>query len=68
MIRFVIRASYGNDSIALIQWAREECLTDVVVLYSDTGWSRAWWARRVEQLMHRARRTGGCPLPRVSGS
>lgn len=50
MIRFVIRASYGNDSVALIQWARESALTDVVVLYSDTGWARESWAERVWQM------------------
>ncbi len=49
-MRFVIRASYGNDSVALIQWARESGLSDVVVLYSDTGWARASWAARVEQM------------------
>ncbi len=49
-MRFVIRASYGNDSVALIQWARENGLSDVVVLYSDTGWARASWAARVEQM------------------
>jgi hypothetical protein len=50
LIRYILRASYGNDSIALIQWAREEGLTDVAVVYSDTGWSRAWWTQRVEQM------------------
>jgi len=50
MIRFVIRASYGNDSIALIQWAHEEHLEDVTVLYSDTGWARSAWALRVIQM------------------
>jgi hypothetical protein len=35
---------------SLIQWAREEGLTDVAVLYSDTGWARASWAQRVEQM------------------
>jgi Phosphoadenosine phosphosulfate reductase family len=49
-MRFVIRASYGNDSVALIQWAREEGLSDVVVLYSDTGWARESWTARVEQM------------------
>jgi Phosphoadenosine phosphosulfate reductase family len=50
MIRFVIRASYGNDSVALIQWAHEAALTDVVCLYSDTGWARESWAGRVEKM------------------
>ena len=48
--RFIIRSSYGNDSIALIQWAFEQQLEGVVVVYSDTGWAREWWAtERVPQ-------------------
>lgn len=43
----VLFCSYGNDSIALIQWAQERGLKDVVCLYSDTGWSASWWADRV---------------------
>ncbi|MBA2930386.1 phosphoadenosine phosphosulfate reductase family protein [Pseudomonas sp. CCUG 57209] len=43
----VLFCSYGNDSIALIQWAHERGLNDVVCLYSDTGWSASWWADRV---------------------
>lgn len=58
MIRFVIRASYGNDSVALIQFAREAKLQDVVVLYSDTGWSRSTWSDRVEILEGWARSIG----------
>lgn len=42
-IRFIIRSSYGNDSVALIHWAHEQELEGVVVLYSDTGWARRWW-------------------------
>lgn len=48
--RFIIRSSYGNDSIALIQWAHEQQLEGVTVVYSDTGWARKWWAtERVPQ-------------------
>lgn len=47
MIRFVIFASYGNDSVALVQWAHENALEDVAVVYSDTGWSTADWRQRV---------------------
>lgn len=45
--RFVIFSSYGNDSCALIQWAHENKLQDVTVLYSDTGWSAPWWQQRI---------------------
>lgn len=47
MIRFVIFSSYGNDSCALIQWAREWNLEHVAVVYSDTGWAREGWNDRV---------------------
>lgn len=46
---YLIFASYGNDSIALIQWAHERGLPSVHVAYSDTGWAAAWWGARVEQ-------------------
>lgn len=44
---FVIFSSYGNDSVAMIQWAHEQGLENVVVVYSDTGWAANWWAARV---------------------
>jgi hypothetical protein len=47
LIRFVIFSSYGNDSCALIQWAREWELQDVAVVYSDTGWATEGWEARV---------------------
>lgn len=43
----IIFASYGNDSIAMIQWAHETGLKDVTVAYSDTGWSADYWPARV---------------------
>jgi len=46
---YVIFASYGNDSIALIQWAHERGLKNVSVAYSDTGWAADWWPARVEK-------------------
>lgn len=45
----VIFASYGNDSVALIQWAYENGIKDAYVCYSDTGWAkRDWVSSRVE--------------------
>ena len=46
---YVIFSSFGNDSIALIQWAREKQLEDVWVGYSNTGWAAKWWPNRVEE-------------------
>lgn len=45
----VISSSYGNDSIALIQWAKDNGLRDVVVAYCDTGWATPWWPQRVDK-------------------
>lgn len=39
----VISASYGNDSRAMIQWAHENGIEDVVVTYIDTGWAGESW-------------------------
>lgn len=40
---YVIFASYGNDSIALIQWAHERGLRNVWCVFNDTGWALDWW-------------------------
>lgn len=41
MLEYTIKASYGNDSVALIQWCYERDLQNVVVLYNDTGWAQS---------------------------
>jgi len=46
---YVISASYGNDSIALIQWAHEKGLENCIVVYCDTGWSHPDWPERVKK-------------------
>ena len=61
MIEDVIFASYGNDSIALIQWAVEsgEVLPgETMIVHSDTGWAAESWAERVEQASAWARSLG----------
>lgn len=50
---YVVKCSYGNDSIALLQWLYEYeqrfgKLGKVVTLYNDTGWATKWWPARVE--------------------
>lgn len=54
----VISSSYGNDSIALIQWAYERGLRDVTVVYCDTGWSSPGWPLRVQEGDRFAKRCG----------
>ena len=46
-IEYVISASYGNDSMAMIRWAYERGLKNVVVAYCDTGWSSPGWKQTV---------------------
>lgn len=43
----ILFASYGNDSIALIQWAHEQQIKDLTIAYSNTGWAAEYWAARV---------------------
>lgn len=48
---YVVKCSYGNDSIALLQFLHEydlkHPLGKVCVLYNDTGWAAQWWEGRV---------------------
>lgn len=49
---YVVKSSYGNDSIALLQYLHEYekrfgKLGKVVVLYNDTKFAAAWWKGRV---------------------
>ncbi|MES2203610.1 MAG: hypothetical protein V4496_00165 [Pseudomonadota bacterium] len=44
---YVIIANFGNDSIALIEWVRQQSLQNVAVLSIDTGWAAESWNQRV---------------------
>lgn len=48
-MEYVISASYGNDSAAMIQWAHERGLQNLTVAYCDTGWAAPGWELRVEE-------------------
>lgn len=60
-MQYVMFTSYGNDSIALMQWAHERGLRDVHTAFSDTGWAAPWWMERVEQAEAWARSLGFTP-------
>ena len=49
---YVIIANFGNDSIALIEWARQQHLQNVYVLSVDTGWSAEGWEERIALADH----------------
>lgn len=54
----VAGCSWGNDTVAMIQFLHEEGLTDVVCLYSDTGWPGEGWLERVGRMEAWARSLG----------
>jgi len=49
-MKYAISSSYGNDSVAMIQWAHEQKLQDVSVIFVDTGWAAPGWLERVSRL------------------
>lgn len=53
-IKYILRTNYGDDSIALIQWAFESKLKPVTVVYLDTGWAAKDWIDRVTEGEHYA--------------
>lgn len=61
-MKYVIFSSYGNDSVALIQWAYESGLDEVSVVYSDTGWAVDWWSTRVKAAETWVRSLGFAPV------
>jgi 3'-phosphoadenosine 5'-phosphosulfate sulfotransferase (PAPS reductase)/FAD synthetase len=46
---YVIPCNYGVESLALIEWMRQQKYTDVHCLYVDTGWSHPDWPDRVKK-------------------
>lgn len=54
----VISVSYGNDSLALIQWAIEARLENVTAVFIDTGWAAPEWPERVARCEEWARSQG----------
>lgn len=48
-MNYAISASYGNDSMAMMQWAAERGLQGVTVAYCNTGWAAPGWELRVAE-------------------
>jgi 3'-phosphoadenosine 5'-phosphosulfate sulfotransferase (PAPS reductase)/FAD synthetase len=59
---FLVSASYGNDSVALIQWCWEFGLSNIAVLYADTGWAHPAWNERVDKCETWVRTFGFIPF------
>jgi len=54
----IIFASWGNDSLALVQWAIQHKLDNVIVAYSDTQWASKEWPGIVNKREEFARLAG----------
>jgi 3'-phosphoadenosine 5'-phosphosulfate sulfotransferase (PAPS reductase)/FAD synthetase len=50
MIDYFLFTSCGNDSVALMQWAYDRYLPNVLVVYNDTGWHHPDWEQRIEEV------------------
>ena len=48
--KYIVTCSFGNDSIALIQYMQENHKGEFCVLYNDTGWARGDWPERVSSI------------------
>lgn len=48
----VLIANYGNESIAMIQWAIETQLPSFIVLSIDTGWHSESWQQHLTQVFN----------------
>lgn len=55
----ILFSSCGNDSVALIQWAIENNLPDLIVAYSNTKWSSEYWCKRVTRVKWFIENAGG---------
>ena len=55
----IIFSSTGNDSLALTQWAFEQGLQNVVVVYSNTKWAHDNWPARVNKVRNWVKSNGG---------
>lgn len=54
----IICCSGGNDSVALIQWAKNKLLKDVTVLYNKTGLEAPFWFDRLLDVQDLCNRYG----------
>lgn len=46
-------ANFGNESLSLMAWAIENDLSNVTVVYVDTGWSAEGWQAHIKHVKQR---------------
>lgn len=54
----IIIGNYGNDTIALVQWAKEQSVPHLTVVSVDTGWSAPEWNEHVAKVEAWVRKCG----------
>lgn len=56
----LLSSSYGNDSMAMIQWAVENINHEerIIVVYCDTGWASPTWGNRIIEGERLAKKCG----------
>ena len=63
--KYIISSSYGNDSVALMVWAHLAGLSNVEVVFIDTGWSAPGWIDRVKYYEYIAQVEFGFKVKRI---
>lgn len=58
----IILGNYGNDSIAVMQWAIDQNLSNLYFVSVDTAWAAPSWLARVEQGTAYAKSKGVIPV------
>jgi 3'-phosphoadenosine 5'-phosphosulfate sulfotransferase (PAPS reductase)/FAD synthetase len=48
--KYIVTTSFGNDSVALLQYMQEKHKGQFCALYNDTGWASDDWPARVAKL------------------
>jgi len=48
--KYIVTSSFGNDSVALLQYMHENHEGEFCALYNDTGWARSDWPARVAKI------------------
>lgn len=54
-VRYFIFGNYGDNTIAVMQWAYEQNFSDVTVIHTLTGWMANTWNERIAQGQQRAK-------------
>ncbi len=62
MSMFIVIGNYGDETIAVMQWIKQQGLAPVTVVSIDTGWAAPCWQTRVAAGEAFAKRCGFTPV------